>query len=234
MPRSPLRGFSLVELLVVITIIVLLVAILVPAMEGAVLHGRRAICATNLHQLHVAQFAYAVDNNAVLAPSGWGTGPTANASLHVYERQIAELWLGTYLGNQLSVLFCPVTGLSRDQQSQTWLATWQTNFGWDNQVRLCTYSSSTNVYLSDATRTRGGEDFRVIRSTDPSHMMLFADMARWWATTPQRWELADTQLRPDRQPEGINRVTMNGAVEWRRFDQLQRNYWIGTTLDYYW
>ncbi len=45
------RGFTLVELLIVITIIGVLVALLMPAVNNARESGRRAVCQNNLHQM---------------------------------------------------------------------------------------------------------------------------------------------------------------------------------------
>jgi prepilin-type N-terminal cleavage/methylation domain-containing protein len=56
------RGFSLVELLIVIGIIVLLLAILLPALSAAREHAKRVKCMSNLGQLTAAWLMYANDN----------------------------------------------------------------------------------------------------------------------------------------------------------------------------
>ena len=61
-----LRGFTLVELLVVISIIALLMAILMPALQKARKLATRVVCGNNTHQCVVGHMTYAVDNDGTL------------------------------------------------------------------------------------------------------------------------------------------------------------------------
>jgi prepilin-type processing-associated H-X9-DG protein/prepilin-type N-terminal cleavage/methylation domain-containing protein len=72
--RSSLRpycivAFTLIELLVVVSIIALLVAILLPSLHSARAQTRSAVCRSNLHQLHLANANYAVENNDLYVPA---------------------------------------------------------------------------------------------------------------------------------------------------------------------
>jgi len=57
------RGFTLVELLVVVAIIALLVTILMPSLKRAKVLALRAVCEVNLHHIGTGCSLYAMENN---------------------------------------------------------------------------------------------------------------------------------------------------------------------------
>lgn len=67
-PPTPRHGFSLVELLAVIAIIVILMSVLLPTLSGAREAARVGVCASNLRQLAAATMHYAGECKGFLPP----------------------------------------------------------------------------------------------------------------------------------------------------------------------
>jgi prepilin-type N-terminal cleavage/methylation domain-containing protein/prepilin-type processing-associated H-X9-DG protein len=77
---SDRRGFTLVELLVVIGIIALLIGILLPTLGRAKEQANRTVCLANLRQLGVAMNMYTQANNGYLPTSAWALYYSSQAS----------------------------------------------------------------------------------------------------------------------------------------------------------
>jgi prepilin-type N-terminal cleavage/methylation domain-containing protein len=92
------RAFTLIELLVVITIIGILVAMLLPAMGKARAVARRAVCASNQHQLFVAAVQYSVDFRDYLPQT---PGPLPRSTIQV-GKPSTNLWIQSYVGVALN------------------------------------------------------------------------------------------------------------------------------------
>lgn len=102
-------GFTLIELLVVISIIALLIALLLPALARAIDSAKAAQCRSNLHQLGVAQYAYASANDNVFTASRrWVATTRGLYGDPTDSRNITDGDLYPYVGNQPEIYLCPV------------------------------------------------------------------------------------------------------------------------------
>src|SRR5687767_463023 len=87
--RLPQRGFTLVELLVVIGIIALLISILLPSLAAAREQGNTIKCLSNLRQLAQAAAMYTSQNKSYLLPADVAD---ANYPVALPYQDYAETW----------------------------------------------------------------------------------------------------------------------------------------------
>ncbi|UCD28561.1 MAG: prepilin-type N-terminal cleavage/methylation domain-containing protein [Planctomycetota bacterium] len=64
--QHPIRGFTLIEVLVVVAIIALLISILIPSLSAARRNARMMVCGTNLHTFGYAMTQYAEENKGYI------------------------------------------------------------------------------------------------------------------------------------------------------------------------
>jgi len=95
------KGFTLVELLVVIAVIAVLAALLLPAFGRAKESGRGTVCLGNLHQIGLALQIYVQENNNRL-PRMYDKPTTTITNAN----PSPDMALSNQLGN-LNVLKCP-------------------------------------------------------------------------------------------------------------------------------
>lgn len=108
--NARIAGFTLVEFLAAIAIVALLALAAVPAMQSALDAGRAAKSSSNLRQLALANFAYAVDNGT-FSPS---QDPKNRTRWHgaraggggAFDPKLG--YLAPYLGLSRTVKLCPL------------------------------------------------------------------------------------------------------------------------------
>lgn len=123
-PRTTVsRGFTLIEILVVVAIIALLVAILMPSLIKARELSRRSVCSSNLHQQALGLGAYAHAFRGAMPPRGYWSYTLAETIHEAYgpgsDKEKTPINLGvlhgddrrpaytSYIGKEWDVLYCP-------------------------------------------------------------------------------------------------------------------------------
>jgi prepilin-type N-terminal cleavage/methylation domain-containing protein len=114
------RGFTLIEILVVVAIIALLVAVLLPSLARAKASAKMTQCQSNLHQQTRAFCMYTQDNKSRLPGTtndayadwlGYTNGPNGTIG-----RQPEQGTLYKYMGRAKAAYHCPIYG---DDQRDT-------------------------------------------------------------------------------------------------------------------
>ncbi|MEP0844454.1 MAG: prepilin-type N-terminal cleavage/methylation domain-containing protein [Phycisphaerae bacterium] len=118
--RIQRRGFTLIEVLVVVAIIALLISILLPSLKRAKEVSRRTVCLSNLHQMGVGMVPYAQDHKGLLPQKGSFSYYIAEYTRwHQTLNTIADkdldskvpinygMLYGKYTGKDLNLFYCP-------------------------------------------------------------------------------------------------------------------------------
>ena len=112
------RGFSLIELIVVIAIIGILLSLLLPAVQNAREAARRSACSNNLRQLALAMRSYEATYGH-FPSGGWGYGWTADPDRGKEEDQPGNWLFGLLPQIEMITLY----ELGRDGDSDNWTPT---------------------------------------------------------------------------------------------------------------
>ena len=114
--NQPLHGFTLVELLVVISIIALLVSILLPSLNKARDAAKFVLCSTNFHQMGLAFLQYAESNNDRIVPGNHPNGVTIQAWFPPIALGPGHLIAGRFIAppeSESHIFYCPATRIDQ-------------------------------------------------------------------------------------------------------------------------
>lgn len=171
--RNP-AAFTIIELLVVISIIALLISLLLPALAAAREAAKNMACLSNLRQTGIAQTAYQVDNDSYMA--AWSNVSGGN------NPNDWAVSLGTYLGYEFQpfdsdkvdqpLYVCP---LSEDELAA--IPYWQDNRPVTYSVTFWTSSPNNNHFgyynWVRAERFPGASDFLYMTDVAPQDVIGF-------------------------------------------------------------
>ena len=221
------RKFTLVELLVVISIIAMLLCLLLPSLRRARDAARGIQCVSNLRNVGVAMAGYTTDYDGYFPPSYYGT--TGWSDWKMSWMQLLGPYLGMKLGEGQagwelipvnSVLACP--SIKQYEGSGVFAA-----YGY-NHLALGTYGSYTSYgYTRDgAARTsRIGAPAQQLQHADSWY-----DASALWSRSDARWIIDDQNRVCYRHSQAANAVYVDGHVKAEKQDWL----WIGHPVTYPW
>lgn len=211
------RGFTLVELLVVISIIALLIGVLLPVLGKAREAARQTQCKSNMRQTLIAAMAYATEHQSQLAGAddNLSSGPSTNS-----DQQSSWFFnLEPYVEADMSTMArCP------EDDSPLW----DTPYGSDSQYRVVSYGS--NYYLAGLLN-----QFEKYRSLDlivsPSKTILIGELKETGSYAvadhfhPEVWIMdpqgqADEQIELEQHGQSCHWAYLDGHVESQTLDQV--------------
>jgi prepilin-type N-terminal cleavage/methylation domain-containing protein len=210
------KAFTLVELLVVVSIMTVLLAMLLPSLRGAKDAAVRVKCMTQMRKIVLAAHFYADDNERYFParnPIGYGyPHETKRTSNSKYD--LNEPFLNPYVGDRL-VVFCPAL---LDRISPT------TNPG-AFEERFC--STQYHVYPKDV--------FWQVDRPDLSKPHNIAGRAAIWscfARVKNGVYMAHGEPGSYDEPEGMISAMSDGAAGWVKWEDTE-GYWQYGELHYW-
>lgn len=178
------RGFTVVEMLVVVAIILLMLSFLLPSLDRAQQTAEMTVCGARMSQIHLATIQYAGDHfMAHPHPQHWVDGVASYPNCWTSKANIENGQLWPYMAGQYDAYLCP-----------TFKAVYKQN---PNNIYAIAESSITmNVYFGHGNGTWEGWPTlrRLTEVQSPSRLMLFCDENPW--------------VTPGYSSTGINNLTM--------------------------
>jgi type II secretory pathway pseudopilin PulG len=247
MSRAERVAFTLIELLIVISIVAMLIALLLPAVKKAKENARQIKCASQLHQIHIGVTTAAHDHGGLLlrhpllkSDNGGPSDLTWDSNtVHVFivpgsdPQKFDKVWFLPYFNGSKELFFCPSSPVRVDGGSVT--------IGWGWPSPHPAYPDFVMTTLVNLANGPSVSDDPVARRIDDSPALgLWADSSGavltgiFYANHPAFY--ADPGgnpnnfgLIPSESMVGRNLARLGGDVQFSRFgnDEMKFRLQIG-------
>ena len=239
-------AFTLVELLVVVSIIALLVAILIPSLTKARTQAKRTVCLSNLHQSSVAITAYQAANDGnfpwEISPQHWPIGGSnyigddVHSSDNYRAAGFVLLWVNEYI-KSAEFFYCPSQSWAKQRnafsfktEEHRWLApeTWNdptptsaVRFPYTGYEYWANYRIERDAPLHPDSNY---DSSRVANNRRPKPDQIVAtdittkDNGRPPYSTKQGWR--QTNHLKNGEPLGGNELVVGGSATWHPFNKV--------------
>lgn len=171
--RGDVRGFTLIEMLVVISVIAILASLLLPALQKAQLTAKQIGCSNNFKQINLGVLNYANDFAGCLPLCLWYTGVKSIAYSLYSPNYIGQGQLGVWLCPTMSDLPCREAGYT-DEISYA-----------PNSFVFPGYSGTPPTLRSTTAKTGDSNWRRISGIRKPSKTMSMKDQYVTWSGYPQ-------------------------------------------------
>ena len=186
----PGRGFTLLELLVVVAIMAILAALLLPALRAAKAKAQRTVCLNSLKQINVAVILYAGDNHDSLpASANTGDNKIGSNSFQIYYKPLVMTYAGLRgaPSPQDKVFACPADTFYYGETDFAWhsggffsAANDYTSYGFNGQGG----ASTPPFTIPDETNLPGLFGWKTTAIREPVKTLLVTEAAAVW---PWSW-----------------------------------------------
>lgn len=227
------RGFTLLELITIIAIIVLLLGILAPSLQHVYRLAMRVKCASNMHQWHVALSGYAADNDFYFPENISGSAAHiswCSETVGQFWEDYLLKWDKDHIQRGYDVLACPTQEWHRHESAL------------GNLFGLCGYfymPHRDNTPWNTMDYTPAGKDWVTKkRFGENPDTPIMADMKQAWVPPAPGWYLSDgTPISSHRQstgePYGGNYLFENGDIQWYDTAEIGLGGTVGAWRFYY-